>query len=101
MTLKTSSPRTPLLRDYMAPLDNEIEFVANYYILYDDILFAGVQQQLYYTDGLSGVNLVTPLNNNSDVVVLSLPEQTMLSSDEQLQPDILNISSNISQLTCL
>jgi|NOAtaT_6_FD_contig_101_177478_length_2193_multi_4_in_0_out_0_1 Na+-driven multidrug efflux pump len=101
VTLETSSPRTPLLRDYMAPLDSEIEFVADYNILYDDILFAGVQQQLYYTDGLSGVNLVTPLNNNSDVVVQSQPEQTTLSSDEQLQPYTLNTSSNTSQSTCL
>ena len=43
VTLKTSSTRTPLLRDYMTPLDNEIEIVANYYILYDDLLSTGVQ----------------------------------------------------------
>jgi Na+-driven multidrug efflux pump len=94
--MKPSSSRTTLLRDYMAPLDSEIEFVADYNILYDDILLADVQQQLYYPDGLSGVNMLTPLTNSSDAVTVSIPEQKTLPSDQKLQPDISSTSRNTS-----
>lgn len=98
-TKPPSSTRAAPLSHYMTPFDSEIEFIADYNILYDDVLLAGVQQQLSYSGSLAGLTELSPVNNNNSMALLSVPGPTTSASTEKQPPNMFNASSSSSRIS--